>query len=90
MVKSSDKSRIGRGTGLVVAGLALAEIASLGVLIEPGVTGIGVENVGVGFEGVGVPKVGGLLDNKMSSTGGNYKFLYCSRKRNVIGKVVEF
>ncbi len=59
VVRSSDKSRIGRGTVLVChcgfcveAGLALAEIAGLGELIEPGVTGIGVENDGGGFEGV--------------------------------------
>ncbi len=45
----------------------MAEIAGLAKLIEPGVTGIGVENDGVGFEGVGVPAGGGLLGNEMSS-----------------------
>ncbi len=39
----------------------------MGELIEPGVTGIGVENDGVGFEGIGGPGVGGLLDNAMLS-----------------------
>ncbi len=51
----------------VLAGLALAEIAGLGELIEPGVTAIGIENAGVGFEEVGCPGVGGLLDSEMSS-----------------------
>ncbi len=45
----------------------MAEIAGLGELIEPGVTGIGVENNGVGFEGVGGPGVEGLVDSDVSS-----------------------
>ncbi len=47
--------------------LASAVIAGLGELIEPGVTGIGVENDGADFEEVGGPGVGGLLDTEMSS-----------------------
>ncbi len=49
-VRSDDKSRIGRETRLIVAGLALADIAGLGELAEPGVTGMGVENDGMGIE----------------------------------------
>ncbi len=45
----------------------MAKIAGLGKLIEPGDTGIEIENAGVGFEEVGCPGVGGLLDSEMSS-----------------------
>ncbi len=45
----------------------MAEIPGLGEFIEPAVTGISVENVGVGLEGVGGPGAGGLLDSGMSS-----------------------
>ncbi len=61
-VKSDDKSRIGRESRLVVAGLALAGIADLSEL-----TGIGVENDGVGIERVGGPGVKGLVDSDVSS-----------------------
>ncbi len=44
----------------------MAEIAGLGEMIEPGVTGIGLENDGEGVERVGGPVVGDLLDSDMS------------------------
>ncbi len=61
-VRSDDRSRNGQETAIVVAGLALADIAGLGEL-----TGIGVENDGVGVERVGGPGVGGLIDSDVSS-----------------------
>ncbi len=45
----------------------MADIAGLGELTEPGVTGIGVENDGVGVERVGGPGVKGLVDSDVSS-----------------------
>ncbi len=45
----------------------MADIAGLGELAEPGVTGMGVENDGVGVERVGGPRVGGLIDSDVSS-----------------------
>ncbi len=59
-VRSVDKLRIGRESRLVVAGLALADIAGLGEL-----TGSGVENDGVGVERVGGPGVWVLIDIEM-------------------------
>ncbi len=47
--------------------MVLADIASLGELTEPRVTGNGVEKDGVGVEEVGGPGVGGLIDNDVSS-----------------------
>ncbi len=43
----------------------MADIAGLGELAEPGVTGMGVENDGVGVERVGGPGVKGLVDSEV-------------------------
>ncbi len=60
MNRSGNRTRLPLRVICVVAGLALAELAGLGKLIEPGVTGLVVEIDGVGFEGVGGPGVGGF------------------------------
>ncbi len=65
--RANTQHSLGRETGPACRCESSASQQSLGELIVPGVTGLGVENHRVAFEGVGGPGVGVLLDTEMSS-----------------------